>query len=386
MSLFRLSWRFFTRKSGSKKINISSFLPIVGVSLGTLTIILTFAIMDGLEKDIFGALQNFSGGTIINTNKVSINDKNLLKSYLEKNKLNYTRFIKRKAILQFDGNSKIVNVRAFSNIKFAMGGFFDFKESNFKQNLIIIGNELSNRLNISQDDSLKLISPLDLKFSSAVLPEEKLVVSGIFSTRLLDFDLNSVFISYENGKTLFKKSGNIGFYFKDKIILPNKILNIKNIEIKYWDEIHKNLVGAMRLEKVAYVAFGFLLILISGFSLLSTMSISIIQKMTQIGILKTIGFSNHILITIFIWFSTISGIFGVLIAISLSFLIKIIEDTKPFIHLIFGNYPYLEFPILLNIEKIFWVCLVSIIAIILSSIYPAIKASKLNPVQSIGIK
>tara|TARA_B100001029_G_C14906945_1_gene364198 strand:- start:451 stop:777 length:327 start_codon:yes stop_codon:yes gene_type:complete len=108
--------------------------------------------------------------------------------------------------------------------------------------------------------------------------------------------------------------------------------------------------------------------------------------MTQIGILKTIGFSNHILITIFIWFSTISGIFGVLIAISLSFLIKIIEDTKPFIHLIFGNYPYLEFPILLNIEKIFWVCLVSIIAIILSSIYPAIKASKLNPVQSIGIK
>ena len=51
-----------------------------------------------------------------------------------------------------------------------------------------------------------------------------------------------------------------------------------------------------------------------------------------------------------------------------------------------GNYPYLEFPILLNSEKIIWVCLISIVSIISASVYPAIRASKLNPVQSIGIK
>ena len=65
MSFFQLSWKFFTRKSGTNKINLSSFLPIIGVGLGTFTIILTFAIMDGLERDIFGTLENFSGGTIM---------------------------------------------------------------------------------------------------------------------------------------------------------------------------------------------------------------------------------------------------------------------------------------------------------------------------------
>ena len=76
MTIFALSWKFFTRRSQTNKLNISSFLPMVGVALGTVTIILTFAIMDGLEEDIFETLKSFSGGTIINTNNVSSDEKN----------------------------------------------------------------------------------------------------------------------------------------------------------------------------------------------------------------------------------------------------------------------------------------------------------------------
>ena len=60
MSIFILSWKFFTRKYESNKINISSFLPIIGLFFGVFTTILTFAVMDGLEKDIFGRINRMA--------------------------------------------------------------------------------------------------------------------------------------------------------------------------------------------------------------------------------------------------------------------------------------------------------------------------------------
>ena len=385
MTLFNLSWKFFTRRANSNKINFSSFLPIVGVAIGTLTIILTFAIMDGLERDIFGSLKNFSGATIIKTNKIDNSDYNKIENYLINENIKYSKFIERKAILQFGKENRILNVRAFSNLKIALDGINQNNQV-YNENTILVGEELSNRLNISYLDSINLISPLDLKFSSTIIPQENLIVNDIYSTRLLDFDLNYVYIPFSIGEKLFNKSGNTGFYIKEKLNIPESISQIINIKIYHWDEIHGSLVEAMKLEKIAYVSFGFLLILISGFSLLSTMSISVIQKISQIGILKTIGYNNRSIKLIFFYFSIISGIIGSIIGVSISYIVKSIETNYPFFHYIFGNYPFLNFPLDFDEKKIILMSLLSICAIILASILPAIRAAKLNPVHSIGIK
>ena len=262
MTLFNLSWKFFTRRANSNKINFSSFLPIVGVAIGTLTIILTFAIMDGLERDIFVSLKNFSGGTIIKTNKIDNSNYNKIENYLINENIKYSKFIERKAILQFGKENRILNVRAFSNLQIALDGI-NQENQVYNENTIIVGEELSNRLNISYLDSINLISPLDLKFSSTIIPQENLIVNDIYSTRLLDFDLNYVYIPFSIGEKLFNKSGNTGFYIKEKLNIPESISQIINIKIYHWDEIHGSLVEAMKLEKIAYVSFGFLLILIS---------------------------------------------------------------------------------------------------------------------------
>ncbi|MED5476242.1 MAG: FtsX-like permease family protein [Candidatus Neomarinimicrobiota bacterium] len=387
MSIFILSWKFFTRKYESNKINISSFLPIIGLFFGVFTTILTFAVMDGLEKDIFGTLENFSGGTTLNVNKVSSTDLAYIENYLNEASLKYVKFIDRKAIINFGEINKIINVRGFSDLNFIFEKFNvenSFEEIN--DNSIIIGKGLASNLNVSEKEFVKIFSPLDLKLSSPKVPQKSFEVSSLYATNLLDFDLNYVFIPYNAGMDLFKKSGNYGYFFRKEVIFPEKITQINNLRVYNWHDTHKNLVSAMKTEKIAYISFGFLLIIISCFSLLSTMSITVIQKIAQIGILKTQGYSNFLIIKIFLIFSLISGLLGVIFGILGVYLIKIIENKYSFIKLIFGNYPYLEFPILLDSKKIIYISSIAIILIVLSSIYPAIKASKLRPIKSIYSK
>ena len=66
--------------------------------------------------------------------------------------------------------------------------------------------------------------------------------------------------------------------------------------------------------------------------------------------------------------------------------IKFIEYNYPFFHLLFGDYPFLKFPIQFDNYKIIVVSICSILSIIIASIYPANKASEFDPVYSIGMK
>ena len=112
----------------------------------------------------------------------------------------------------------------------------------------------------------------------------------------------------------------------------------------------------MKLEKIAYAGFGFLLIIMSCFSILSTMSISALQKIPQIGILKAIGFNSFDIKKIFFYFSFISGLIGVINGVSIILIIQLIENNFPFINIIFGDYPFLEFSIYIDFYTINYKC------------------------------
>ena len=116
------------------------------------------------------------------------------------------------------------------------------------------------------------------------------------------------------------------------------------------------------------------------------MSISALQKITQIGILKAIGFNSFDIKKIFFYFSFFSGLIGVLIGIGFILIIQFIEYQFPFLYILFRDYPFLEFSIFIDIYKIFYICFFTIIALVIAAIYPANKASNFNPIYSIGMK
>ena len=110
--------------------------------------------------------------------------------------------------------------------------------------------------------------------------------------QLLNYDDQFVFIPFESGQKLFNHNYLTYYSNLDDVALSK--LNLPNDTYVYsWQDGHEDFISAMRLEKIAFTLFGVIIIIIAAFTSLSMMCLSIMNRISEIGIMRTIGFSGR---------------------------------------------------------------------------------------------
>ena len=142
----------------------------------------------------------------------------------------------------------------------------------------------------------------------------------------------------------------------------------------------------MKLEKIIYSLIGFFIVAIAGFTLMSMMSLTVIQKVPQIGILRAMGANKKTISAIFIIQALLTWIISSITGIMLSLLIIELDKYYNIIQIIFPSSVFFDFSLILHNEYILLIILVSLMLLIASSIYPSLKAAHLNMVESIEFR
>ena len=243
------------------------------------------------------------------------------------------------------------------------------------------------------------MSPSGVQTIIGDLPkQETYIVDSIFDSGLNDFDLNIAFININDLEGLFdlnKKDRNLEIYLKDpkKIIFAKEKLKeiFKNEIIYTWADTNKSLFSALKVERNVMFIILSLIILVAAFNIISGLTIFVKNKTREIAILKSIGVQNISIQKIFfiVGFSigslaTISGIlFGVLFSIY-------IENIRKFLSQIFNLslfpeeiYFLSKMPSEINITSIIIISIISILITCIVSIFPASKASNLDPAKAL---
>ena len=160
------------------------------------------------------------------------------------------------------------------------------------------------------------------------------------------------------------------------------IFGNNNLGIYSWSELNQNLLSAVKFEKFVLVSILSLLIMIACFAVSVILNMIVREKTKDIGILKSIGYSNKNIRRIFTIEGLVIGISGMILASIMSPLVLLLLK-KMFKIFMKTTYYLEELPLYISMKEIILIYIVTTIIVFLSTLYPAIKASRLKPVEAL---
>lgn len=367
-----------------------SIFSILGVAIAVTVFIVSLTVSNGLEKNMITSLLTLSPHIQIKSTKGSFFDN--YNDVIEKTKgikdvKAVIPQINSQSIIKFDNFAKGVlakgmeaeNVKNDLKLKIVKGN------NNISElNSILIGEGLSKEMDLKVGDVLSLVS--------AENKELKLTVKGIFKTGFLDYDSNLVIIPLRTMQILGEQgevateigiiTGNPQKIEEVEVQVYEKLQN-DNFSVISWKTINHNLLNAVQFEKFVLIAILSLLLMIASFAVSVILNMIVREKIKDIGILKSIGYTNSHIRNIFTIEGLIIGVSGMILASILSPIILMI--LKKLFKIFMGNsYYYLEeLPLYISVRELSMIYIVAFAVVFISTIYPAARAAKMKPVEAL---
>ena len=367
-----------------------SIFSILGVAIAVTVFIVSLTVSNGLEKNMITSLLTLSPHIQIKSTKGSFFDN--YNDVIEKTKgikdvKAVIPQINSQSIIKFDNFAKGVLAKGMEaeNVKNDLKLRIVKGNNNISElNSILIGEGLSKEMDLKVGDVLSLVS--------AENKELKLTVKGIFKTGFLDYDSNLVIIPLRTMQILGEQ-GEVATEIGIITGNPQKIEEVEaqgyeklqndNFSVISWKTINHNLLNAVQFEKFVLIAILSLLLMIASFAVSVILNMIVREKIKDIGILKSIGYTNSHIRNIFTIEGLIIGVSGMILASILSPVILMI--LKKLFKIFMGNsYYYLEeLPLYISVRELSMIYIVAFAVVFISTIYPAARAAKMKPVEAL---
>lgn len=367
-----------------------SIFSILGVAIAVTVFIVSLTVSNGLGKNMITSLLTLSPHIQIKSTKGSFF--NNYGDVIEKTKgikdvKAVIPQINSQSIIKFDNFAKGVLAKGMEaeNVKNDLKLRIVKGNNNISElNSILIGEGLSKEMDLKVGDVLSLVS--------AENKELKLTVKGIFKTGFLDYDSNLVIIPLKTMQILGEQgevateigiiTGNPQKIEEVEVQVYEKLQN-DNFSVISWKTINHNLLNAVQFEKFVLIAILSLLLMIASFAVSVILNMIVREKIKDIGILKSIGYTNSHIRNIFTIEGLIIGVSGMILASILSPIILMI--LKKLFKIFMGNsYYYLEeLPLYISVRELSMIYIVAFAVVFISTIYPAARAAKMKPVEAL---
>ena len=404
---YLVGWRYTRGKKHNHFISFVSLISILGIAVGITVIITVLSVMNGFKEEIRNKILDVVSHNTLSSLDGTIDDWQALRPELESEPgvAATAPFVEMQVMLMKGDRVRGAYARGVvPKLEKQVSNIEDYLKVGEIESLaandyhIIIGHSLAFSLRAELGDKITLISPQAAVTPAGVLPRMRsFVVSGIFDTGLSEFDRGIVLLNLEDASRVARlddKVNGIRLRLDDLFESPelSKRLNLRmgpQYWITDWTRSHRNFFRALEMEKLLLFLIMALIIAVAAFNIISMLVMVVIEKQSDIAILRTMGMRPIQVMKVFItqgcligFIGNIAGIVGgVLLASYVEDLVTAIERATGVKFLSPDVYPITEVPSKLIAEDVIVVAVLTFVMTVLSTLYPAWRASRLRPAE-----
>ena len=416
-----VSWRYLKAKRKQIFISVISLISIGGVALGVAALIITLSVMNGFRNDLREKIIGMNSHIVVlDQRNIGLEEPGMAQKKVNRieSVVAVAPFVYGQAILKSGDRASGAVVKGIfpeetkkvaGLLKNLREGNIDFLEFPLKErgnspsevlsdnpdkreNGIVLGAELAKNLNLSLGMNVVLISPMDVATRLGMIPRmEKFRVVGIFDSGMYEYDASLAYIFFPVAQKLFNLGERAtGLEVKiDNIFFADRVAGViqKDLGYPYWARswmvTHKNLFAALKLEKVTMFVILVLIVLVAAFNIISTLMMMTMEKTKDIGILKAMGAARSGILKIFLFEGFTIGVVGTVIGTAVGYIACRLLEKYQFIKLPQDVYYISSLPVHMQGTDFIFITLVVIVVSLMATIYPAYKASRLDPCEAI---
>jgi len=401
--------RYTRAKRRSGFVSFIAMISMMGIALGVAALIVVLSVMNGFGKELRARTLSMTAHATITGYDGYLREWQKLSPQLSSHPsiIGTAPYIQKEAMLTNGSRVSGAIVRGIlpeqeiqvSEVgeKMVSGHLDELLPGEYG---IVLGRELANVLGVYEGEKVTLITPQANVTPVGVMPRlRRFTVVGIFEVGMNQFDRSMAMVHMRDAQKLFSLGDRVnGLRLKLDDMFNARYLSYQlgrelgdDYWVKDWTSMHSNLFKALKTEKVVMFIILLLIVGVAAFNIISTLVMTVNDKQSDIAILRTIGMTPRSLMAIFMIQGMLIGLIGTLIGVVLGVSVALnVNDIVGFFEQMFHTqflppdiYYITELSSDLRASDVLTYALSAFGLSVLATIYPAWRASKIQPAEAL---
>ncbi len=401
--------RYTRAKRRNHFISFISLTSMVSIALGAMVIITVLSVMNGFGEELRSRILGVVSHVTVSGERGALQDWEGVTAEARKvpGYLASAPFVQGQGMLTHGRKASGVIVRgilpaeepkvAEIGNKMVEGRLEDLQADGFG---VILGRELAWKLGVEVGSKITLVTPEGQLTPAGLLPRlKRFTVVGIFEIGMYEFDSGLALLHIEDAARLYQMTGQVtGVRIKldDIYRAPLRALELDeqlggNYRVRDWTREHANFFRALKMEKTVMFVIMFFIIAVAAFNIVSTLVMMVTDKRAEIAILRTLGASPASIMAVFMVQGSLIGtigtligvVSGILLSLNVETLVRAIESLFQIRFLAADVYYISDLPSRLLWSDVLAVASVSLIMCFVATLYPAWRAARTQPAESL---
>jgi lipoprotein-releasing system permease protein len=406
--------RYLQTKKRSALVSRITTIAVGGVFVGVMTLIIVLSVINGFETELRQRIVGFNTHVLVfaRSPEAWADVESLIDQVSEREHVvGVAPFVRSEALAAYEripGRRTKINGVMVKGVDLAREGMVSTVVDSIRPSMesfdasifedeepvfgVVLGLDLAISLGVGLGERISLVTaPAEVR-SGNVEPRTQLCrVMGFFNSGMYEFDQRFVYMDYRDADRFFDfETGLRGVSIKlDDMYRATQFdarlqedLSRTDYGTNNWINMNRNLFSYMKIEKILMFLMLTLVILVAAFNLVGMLTMVIMEKRTEIGIMRSMGASSRGIMSIFMVEGTAIGLAGTIGGLIAGYIACLILDRIQ-LDLPGDVYFIKTLPVLVQWPDLVLVSASSVLICFLATVYPSWEASRMVPVDAI---